>query len=326
MTILVLIHSAFRMWTIPSGHVDRLRTEFPGDTVLHAADDEEGRRMIPDADIAFSSFVTPDQLGAARRLQWVHCPAAGVAHMLYPAMIERPITITNGRGTSADTMAEHVLAVVLALFRRLPEAHSWQAAHVWAQDEINTPGSRIVAGSRVLVIGLGSIGAATALRLNALGARVTGIRRHAGAAPPAGVESVHPPDALHSLLPDADVVVLAAPQTRTTQGLIGAAELARMKRDAILVNVSRGSLIDEDALARALRTGALGGAALDVFRYEPLAPDHPLWDVPNLLITPHVSGFRRDHWDAAVALFAENRRRFAAGKALLNVVDKEAGY
>jgi phosphoglycerate dehydrogenase-like enzyme len=326
-TILVTIHSAFRMWTIPSGHVETLRITFPGDTILHARDDLEARELIAEADIAFAASITPDQLRAARRLQWVHCPAAGVGHMLYPEMVQSAVTITNGRGTSADTIAEHVLAVVLALFRRLTIAFARQVRHAWAQDEIaSPPGNRTIAGSRVLIVGLGSIGTATAARMHALGATVIGVRRQPHAAPTPGVDSVHPPDALRQLLPHADVVVLAAPQTKTTKGLIGEAELARMKRDAVLVNVSRGALIDEEALVSALRSGALAGAALDVFHDEPLAPDHPMWDVPNLLITPHVSGFRHDHWDAAVALFVENRRRHAAGEPLLNVVDKRAGY
>lgn len=327
MTILVSIHSSFRMWTIPAGHVEALRRDLSADTIVHAVDDDQARELIPQADIAFAAAITPEQFRAARRLQWVHCPAAGVGHMLYPEMVQSEITITNGRGTSADTIAEHVLAVVLALFRRLPVAHTRQAEHVWAQDEIaSPPGNRTIAGSRVLIVGLGSIGTATATRFHALGATLTGIRRQPDGAVVAGVESIRSPAALHDLLPDADVVVLAAPQTTETRGLIGEAELGRMKRSAMLVNVSRGSLINEDALVRALRSGALAGAALDVFRDEPLAANHPMWDVPNLLITPHVSGFRHDHWDAAVALFAENRRRFAAGGPLINVVDKKVGY
>ena len=326
MTILVHIHSVFRMWTIPDSYVEALRREFPDDTFLHATSDAEGRDMIREAEIAFAGHLTPDQLDAAGRLQWVHSPAAGVGHMLFPAMVSRPIVMTNGRGTSAETIAEHVLAVVLALFRRLPTAWARQAAHVWAQDELSAaPGNRTISGSTVLIAGLGAIGAATAARLTALGATVIAVRRHPDV-PVAGVASVHPPSALPSLLPDADAVVIAAPQTGDTRSLIGAAEIARMKRGAILVNVSRGALVDEDALVQALRSGALAGAALDVFRDEPLAPGHPMWDVPGLLITPHVSGFRRDHWDAVVALFAENRRRFAAGTPLLNVVDKGAGY
>jgi phosphoglycerate dehydrogenase-like enzyme len=326
-TILVLIHSAFRNWTIPASHVDRLRQLFPGDTILHAADDEQGHRLIADAEIAFASNITPEQLRVAVRLQWIHTPAAGVGHMLYPELVERPITITNGRGTSAGTMAEHVIAVVLALFRRLPTAMARQAAHVWAQDEISsTPGNRTIAGSRVLIVGLGAIGAATALRLHALGAAVTGIRRQPEGPAVPGVSAIHSPAELHDLLGDADVVVLSAPQTAETRSLIGHAELERMKPGAVLVNVSRGGLVEEDALVRALRAGSLGGAALDVFQHEPLGADSPMWEAPNLLITPHVSGFRPDHWDAAIALFADNRRRFAAGLPLLNVVDKRAGY
>jgi phosphoglycerate dehydrogenase-like enzyme len=323
-TILVSIHSGFRMWTIPAEYVDRLRRLFPGDVFRHAQSDAEAEEMIGDAEIAFSSHITPQQLAIAGRLRWVHSPAAGVGNMLYPTMVQRAITMTNGRGTSAENIAEHVLALVLAMFRRLPEALTRQAEHVWAQDELSGP--RTIAGSRILIVGLGSIGAAAARRFHALGARVVGVRRNTGAAPVPGVASVHPPESLHDLLPEADAVVIAAPQTGATHSLIGEAELARMKPGACLVNVSRGSLIDEAALDRALRSGRLGGAALDVLRDEPLPAGHAMWDVPNLLITPHIAGFRRDHWEAVIELFADNRRRFAAGEPLLNLVDKAAGY
>jgi phosphoglycerate dehydrogenase-like enzyme len=325
--ILILIHSPFRMWTIPAGHVDRLRRDFPHHTFLHALDDGEGERLISGADAAFSGQVTRAQLAAAGKLRWIHSPAAGVAGMLFPEMVRSAIQITNGRGMSADTIAEHVLAVILALFRRLPLAFARQAEHLWAQDEIGSwPGNRTIAGSRVLVVGLGGIGAAVSLRLHALGAVVTGIRRRTGAVAPPGVADVRSPGELPALLPSADVVVIAAPQTSATRSLLGEDELRQMKRDAVLVNVSRGGLVDEAAVAGALREGRLAGAALDVFRHEPLEPDHPMWDVPNLLITPHTSGFRRDHWDASLGLFAENLRRFERGDPLLNVVDKAAGY
>jgi phosphoglycerate dehydrogenase-like enzyme len=163
--------------------------------------------------------------------------------------------------------------------------------------------------------------------MSALGAIVTGVRRRAGSTTPLeGVASMHGPDRLKALLPDADVVVLSAPHTRETRGMIGEAELGAMSRQAILVNVSRGQLIDEPALIAALHGRRIGGAALDVFNEEPLPADSPFWTLPNVLITPHTSGWRPDHWDATVALFAENLRRFDAGKPLLNVVDKEAGY
>lgn len=327
MNVIVLIHSPFRMWTIPPAHVDRLRREFPAHTFLHASSDDEGLRLIPQAEIAFSSQVTPAQLEAAPRLRWIHSPAAGVGGMLHAGMLARDIVITNSRGLAAETIAEHVLAVTLALFRRLPLAVSRQAEGIWAQDEMSAaPGNRLLRGATVLLIGLGAIGAAAAWRLDALGARVLGVRRRAGEPLPRGVRAARPPSDLRELLPSADVIVVAAPHTPQTRNLIAAPQLALMKPEAVLVNVSRGGLVDEEALAEALRAGRLAGAALDVFRGEPLTPASPLWQVPNLLITPHTSGFRRDHWDAATALFASNLRRFEAGAPLLNAVDKSAGY
>ena len=325
MKILVALYSPFAMWTIPDGHVDRLRREFPQHVFLHARNAGEAERLIAEADVAFASQIDPAQLAAARRLRWIHSAAAGIGGMLFPAMIASPVRLTNSRGLSADTMAEHVVAVTLALFRRLPLAWRRQAEHVWAQDEVGS-GNRSLAGSAVLVVGLGSIGTAVASRMAALGALVSAVRRNVGAGAPACVRELAPPDRLRELLATSDVVVITAPQTRDTRGLIGRSELAAMRPDAVLVNVSRGKLVDEEALADALRTARIGGAALDVFDHEPLPPDSPLWDLPGLLITPHTSGFRPNRWDDATALFADNLRRFEAGEALRNPVDKEAGY
>lgn len=327
MNILVSIHSSFAMWTIPAASVDRLRKDFPGHRFLHARDEREGEALIADADVAFSSHVTAAQLRLARRLRWIHSPAAGIGGMLTRELVDSPILLTNSRGLSADTIAEHVIAVTLAIFRRLPLAVRRQAEHAWAQDEIGaTPGSRTIAGSHILVVGYGSIGKAVARRMHALGATVTAVRRRLSGDDDPGVAQVSSVERLPELLPAADVIVVTAPQTRDTRGLIGTAAIAAMKSDAVVVNVSRGGLIDEEALAAALGDGRIGGAALDVFRREPLAPGDPLWDVPNLLITPHTAGFRLDHWDAACALFADNLRRFERGEPLLNVVDKTAGY
>jgi phosphoglycerate dehydrogenase-like enzyme len=335
-TILVGIYSPFAAWNIPTAYVDRLRGEFPEHQFDHASDEHEALELMPGAHVAFMSEVHPEHLAAARHLEWIHSPAAGLGSMLFPAMIESRVMMSNSRGISADTIAEHVLAVTLVLFRNLALAFRSQAERVWAQDAMlaDQP-PRTIAGSQVLVVGLGAIGTATARRMAALGARVTGIRRRAALddardARPEFVDLVATPDALLDLLPSADVVVLAAPQTRETRGLIGARELAAMRREAVLVNVSRGQLVDEAALAAALTAPpaarTLGGAALDVFEHEPLSPASPLWSLPNVLITPHMAGFRRDHWDAVTTLFAENLRRFAAGQPLLNIVDKEAGY
>jgi phosphoglycerate dehydrogenase-like enzyme len=324
-TILLAVHSPFAIWTIPLEYVERLRAAFPAHTFLHAKDHAEASALYPAADVVFAGQITRAQFTAARRLRWLHSPAAGVGGMLFPEMIASDVVLTNSRGMSAETIAEHVLAVTLAIFRRLPHAFRSQAAREWAQDAIGAERNRLIAGSHVLVVGLGSIGTAVARRFRLLGARVTGLRRRVPETPD-GDWTAAPADRLHALLPDADVVVIAAPHTRDTRNLIGARALGLMSRAAVLVNVSRGQLVDEAALVAALRTGTIAAAALDVFVDEPLPPESPFWDLPNVLVTPHTSGFRPDHWDAAVDLFADNLRRFDAGEPLLNVVDKDAGY
>ena len=325
--VLVGIYSRYASWNIPAAHVERLRREFPEHTFLHAGSEAEAHALIREVEIAFMSEVRPAQFAEARRLRWVHSPAAGVGGMLFPQLVESAVVMTNSRGVSAETIAEHVLAVTLALLRKLPEAVRRQQAREWAQDAMMAPPPvRTLSGRTALVVGLGSIGGAAAAKLAALGVEVTGVRRTRGAEPPPGVREVVGPDALHAALGRADIVVLAAPQTPRTRGLIDARALAAMRSDAVLVNVSRGRLVDERALADALEAGRLRGAALDVFEHEPLDPASPLWGLPNVLVTPHMSGFRPDHWEAVTDLFAENLRRFFSGAPLLNVVDKREGY
>jgi phosphoglycerate dehydrogenase-like enzyme len=323
--ILIAIHSQFVMWNIPPGHVERLRQSFPSHTFVYAPEQSHALVEIRDADAMLSAQLTRSLFAAAERLRWVHSPAAGVGGMLFPELVTSPVVLTNSRAMSSGTIAEHVLAVTLAMFRRLPHAWRSQAAREWAQDAIGLAGNRLIAGSRVVVIGMGGIGSAVARRMRALDADVIGVRRTA-APVSEGVSTVVTVDRLHDVLPSADVVVLAAPHTRETRELVGARELSLMRPHALLVNVSRGQLIDERALIEALRAGTIGGAALDVFVDEPLPPDSPFWTLPNVLVTPHTSGFRPDHWDAVIDLFSNNLRRFEAGEPLINVVDKAAGY
>lgn len=327
MKVLVAIHSPVSLWNIPAAHVEQLRAAFPQHTFVHAVDEAGVAAHVGDADVAFMSELRPEHLAAARHLRWVHSPAAGVGRMLFPAMVDSAVVVSNSRGMSADTIAEHVLGVTLALFRKLPLALRSQAARHWAQnDMLEPPPQRTIAGSEVLIVGLGSIGGACAWRFAALDATVRAVRRRLDQPTPPSVRSVDHAAKLSTLLPSADVVVLTAAQTSETRRMIGAAELRAMKAGAVLVNVARGKLIDEAALVDALLSGPIAGAALDVFEHEPLYPDSPLWAAPNVIITPHTSGFRADHWDAATALFAGNLRRFEAGEPLVNVVDKRAGY
>ncbi len=263
---------------------------------------------------------------SASRLRWVQSPAVGVGSLMFPELLASAVVLTSARGIRARSIAEHVLGVTIALARLLPATLRAQAAApLGAGRARNRPHARS-RDSRMGIVGLGAIGLEVANIAAPFGFRVSAIRRRAGQPVPAGVDAVWTPDRLHDLLAQSDVVVLAAPHTPETKRLIGRAQIDRMKPGALLVNVARGKLVDDEALIEALRDGRLGGAALDVFSQEPLDPSSPYWDLPNVIVTPHTSGAMHDYWTPLVALFAENLRRFEKGEPLLNVVDKVAGY
>ena len=322
--ILVAIYSNTAAWTIPPACVDDLRRRFPDARFLHAGNEEEMIRLIPTAEVAFTSRLTVRALEAAPALRWVHSPAAGVGSMLFPAMKASPVVLSNSRGMNAVAVAEHALMLMLAALRRVPEAVRAQSERRWIANELS--GLPSLRGRTLLVVGLGAIGREVARMASGLGMRVLGTRRETGDPVPDGVAEAHGPSALPVLLPAADLVVLAAPLTAESRGMIGASELARMKPSAWLVNVARGRLVDERALIEALDRGVIAGAALDVFEHEPLPEASPLWSMPNVIVTPHVAGFRNDYWDAATELFAANLRSYRSGETVANIVDKRAGY
>jgi D-2-hydroxyacid dehydrogenase (NADP+) len=326
--ILIGVISPAPAWVIPRSFVEQLRHDFPQHTFLDAWDREAIARALPQADVAFTPFVDRDVFPAARRLRWVQSPAVGVGGLLFPELLASAVVITRARGIRARSIAEHVLGVTIALARRLPSALRAQAERRWAQAELEGPSSgiRTLRGQRMGIVGLGAIGLEVAQIASPFGFRVSGIRRRSQEPPPPDVAEVWPPDRLHDLLAVSDVVVLAAPHTPETRHLIGRPALDRIKRGALLINVARGKLVDDDAVVEALVDGRLGGAALDVFTREPLASSSPYWQLPNVIITPHSSGAMQDYWTPLVALFAENLRRFEHGAPLLNVVDKTAGY
>ena len=328
MNVVVGVISPAAIWVMPRACIDRLRLEFPQHTFIDAWDRETLRRVLPEADVAFTPFVDADIFPSLTRLRWVQSPAVGVGGLMYPAILASDVTITTARGVRARSMAEHVLGVTIALARRFPVAMRAQVAHRWAQDELegDASGVRTLHGMRFGIVGLGAIGTHVARIAAAFDVRVSAIRRHMDRPKPHGVDEVLPPERLLDLLAVSDVVLIAAPHTPETKRLIGSREVAAMKRGAFLINVARGKLVDDAAVIDALRSGHLGGAALDVFTREPLEPDSPYWDLPNVIVTPHVSGAMEDYWTPLVELFAENLRRFERGEALLNVVDKAAGY
>jgi phosphoglycerate dehydrogenase-like enzyme len=328
MNILIGVISPAPAWVMPKHFVGQLRREFPQHTFSEAWDRDAIRRLLPEADAAFTPFVDRDIFPSALRLRWVQSPAAGVGSLMFPELLASPVVITSGRGIRARSMAEHVLGVTIALARKLPVAMRAQIEHRWAQEALEGADVdvRTLHGQRMGIVGIGAIGLELVKVAAPFGFRISAIRRRAGEPRPEGVEDVWPPDRLHDLLAQSDVVVLAAPHTPETRRLIDQAALDRIKRGALLVNIARGKLIDDAAVIAALRDGRLGGAALDVFSEEPLAAGSPYWDMPNVIVTPHTSGAMQDYWTPLVALFSDNLRRFERGETLRNVVDKMAGY
>lgn len=289
----------------------------------------EARDRIAHADAYLGFGIGRPLLQAASRLRWVHSAAAGVRGLLYPEMLARDIVITNSAGIHAVPIAEHVVGGVIYLLRGFDRAVERQRARVWDKTPWtgSATGVREIGELRALIVGAGGIGSAIGERLAWLGARVTGIRRRPEKGAPAEFAAVLPPTALDEALAEADLLVLAAPFTPDTERLIGRDRIARLPAGAIVANVARGALLDTDALVAALSTNRLRGAVLDVFDEEPLPPESPLWGLPQVLLTPHISAVSpRRFWDRQLSLFEDNWRRWAAGEPLRNVVDKRAGY
>jgi phosphoglycerate dehydrogenase-like enzyme len=323
MNVLVAIYGD-HPWNLPAGHVEYLRRRFPRVTFTHAAGEQELMAHIASADVGFLGRLKAPGLARARRLRWVHSPAAGVGNLIFPEMVASDVIVTNSRGLHGAVIAEHVIGVTIALFRQFHTAVRAQLDHRWVKAGLSE--IRSLRGRQMGIVGLGAVGSAVADAAAAMGMRVAATRRRPGAPRPPSVDVVYPPAQLPELLAASDVVVLAAPHTGETRDLIGSGEIRQMKRNAVLINVARGRLVREADLALELSRGTIAGAALDVFEREPLDTSSPLWDLPNVLITPHTSGFREDYWEAAVELFADNLGRFEAGEPLLNVVDKSTGY
>lgn len=313
-------------WNLPRHYVDRLHAAFPQHTFLEAWDRSTLRGVLPRCDAALAAVIERSLVSSLGRLRWVQAPASGVGHLLSAELAASDIVLTSARGIRARAIAEHVMMVTLALARQLRRVVQRQAEHAWALDEFESAGTvRTLLGTRMGIVGLGSIGTEVARLASAFGMDVSATRRRLDAPIPAGVERVLPPERLPELLAESDVIVLAPTLTPATQLLIGRDALGHVKPGAMLVNVGRGGLVDDVALLEALANGRLGGAALDVFTREPLDRSSPYWDLPNVIVTPHIAGAMEDFWTPLVALFAENLRRFERGEPLLNVVDKALG-
>jgi phosphoglycerate dehydrogenase-like enzyme len=313
------------VWNLPAHLGAALAAAHPQVRFLSPRDPAEVDRVLPEADVVFGWAVRTDNFHAARRLRWIHTSAAGVGSLLFPALVESDVVLTNGRGLHAQSMAEHAVGVLLAFARRLHVARDAQREGRWTQVELWTrsPSFGQIAGSTLGLVGFGAVGQAVARAARALGMSVIVVRRHPAESPDV---TQWGPERLGEMLERVDAVVLAAPLTDASRGMIGRHELARLRPHAVLVNLGRGGLVDEAALVEALRTGRLAGAALDVFEREPLPATSPLWGMPQAIVTPHVSGLGPRYWERSVELFDRNLSAFLARRPLENVVDKRAGY
>lgn len=338
--IVVDLNDRRPLLAIPEWAVERIRGALPDDwefVVVEQVADAHGDggeptpeaiRAIRDAEVYLGYGIPPALFDAAgEQLRWAHSGAAGVGGSLHRAMVESRVVLTNSAGVHAEPIADTVLAAILHFARGLDFAVRLQAERRWDKTPWESADAPVRELSQLTlgVHGLGGIGRAVARRGTALGMRVIATRRRPGDAPE-GVELLSGDDALQRLLEVSDVLVVTVPRTPATEGTIGAAELERLPTGATVVVISRGGIVDEAALADALRAGRVRGAALDVFGEEPLGPGSPLWGLPNTLLTPHISGVSHLFWQRQTDLIAENIRRYLAGAPLLNTVDKKAGY
>ena len=298
--------------------------QFPQATIVSASGATNQMREVADAD-AIYGLPSRDVFRAARKVRWIHNPGTGIdAIQSIPELVDSDVILTNALGPHANPMADHVFAQLLALTHQIPRLWDDQRAHRWDSGYYDT---RVVeiSGKTLGIVAMGGLGQAVARRGVGFGMRVIGVDQRP-IDPPAGVDPVWGIERLDELLSVADVVVIAAPLTRKTRGLIDRRRIGLLKRGAYLMVISRGGIIDEDALVDALRGGHIAGAGLDVTETEPLAADSPLWDTPNLLISPHSSALTPEMWEGRREIFRENLRRFLADEPLLNICDKEAGF
>ena len=326
MKILIAVHHRFRLWNAPDWLAPRLKERFPEPTFKQIASLDNLSKELEDTDVLIGYQLRPEQFAHARRLKYIHTTTAAVHQLMFPELIASDVRITNSAEIHGRVVAEHAIALMFALAKALPASVRYQLKSQWGQQELwNRTPPQEIAGTTLLVIGLGSIGSEVARLAKALGVHVIAVREH----PDRGAghaDEVYAPKELHRLFARADYVVLAAPLTGKTETLFDEEAFAKMQKGAFFINVSRGPLVDENALAAALRERVIAGAALDVFSVEPLPTESPLWKSENLLITPHTAALTDKLWDRHFVRITENLRRYFAGQPLLGEVNKRRGY
>jgi phosphoglycerate dehydrogenase-like enzyme len=327
MKVLISIQQPVTQWQIPADSVAVLRKRFPFIHFIHATTPEERAAGLAECDVMYTWILADCELDEAPKLKWVHTSAVAVETLCLKQLFARGIAVSNTRGVQAVPIAEHVMAVTLALAKQIPFVIENQQQARWAQNEF--AGERLpwlLKGRTLGLIGVGTIGSEIARRAEAFGMRVIALRRRPAYGTIGHVERVYGRDELAEFLGQCHVLVVCAPLTPETDSLMGAEQFAQLPKGAVVINVGRARIIDTEALMNALDSGHLAGASLDVFPQEPLPPEHRLWKTPNVILTPHTSGFRRGHWDEVTELFGDNLNRWLNGEPLKYTIDPGLGY
>ena len=327
MKVLISIQQPVTQWQIPAENVETLRKRFPHVQFIHATSADERAAALPVCDAAYTWILKDHELAQAPKLRWVHTSAVAVETLCLPELFARDVVVSNTRGVQAVPIAEHVMAVTLALSKQIPFVIENQRQARWAQNEF--VGQRLpwlLKGRTLGLIGVGTIGSEIAKRAEAFGMRVIALRRRPAYGTIGHVDRVYGKADLDDFLGQCQVLVICAPLTPETESLLGDSQFAQLPKGAVVINVGRAKIIDTDALIAALHSGHLAGASLDVFPQEPLPPQHPLWTTPNVILTPHTSGFRQGHWNEVVELFGDNLDRFLRNEPLKFRVEPELGY
>jgi phosphoglycerate dehydrogenase-like enzyme len=317
-----------KFWCLPPQLVQWLRNDFPEIEFVQVRDEKEIKNALQDAEIFFGYRLQQPDIDVAKKLRWIHIPAASVYPLVELGLNQAQITVTNSRGLHATPIAEHVLGCMLVFSRKFLESWQYQQKHHYAAREILTesplPGE--LKGKTTMILGLGGIGSEVARLCKAFGMRVFASKKRIQGTYE-NVDQIFSSDDFRTALTEADFLVICVPRTSETDGMIGEAELALLKTSSVIINIARAKIIQYDPLIRCLKENKIRGAALDVFEQEPLSSDSELFSMPNVFLTPHTSGVSAaEHWPRMMELFAENLRRYLAGQPLMNVVNLNEGY
>ena len=305
--------------------VAELRNSFPSVNFCQAPTQADQVREIPDAEVLFGA-ITPAVFEAAGKLRWCHFVGAGFDKLVRgnPAFVASDVVLTNAPGTHAMAMADHVMGMILMFAHRLVDMLDDQRAHRWDVDKYRAQITELE-GTTMGLLAVGSIGRAVAVRAQAFGIRVYGVDLKP-MKPPEGVTEVWTLEGLERLLRISDWFVVTAPLTDGTEGLLNRERIGQLKQGSHLIVISRGGIVDETAVVEGLRSGSIAGAGFDAVETEPLPDDSPLWDMPNVLISPHVSGDSPQTWERRYRIFKDNLARYLKGDPLLHICDKRAGF